>query len=139
METEKILNKIKAIEDTLAKIKSNMPKEFDEFEKLDLIKDGIYKKIEFAIQSSMDILEQINKDLNLGIPEKEESIIEHLRLNNILSKALAERLQGLKGFRNILVHKYGDIDDEQAFDNIHEGLKDFDKLISEIKSFLKKK
>ena len=44
----------------------------------------------------------------------------------------------MKRFRNILVHKYGEIDDKQAFESIHEGLRDFELFINEIEKFLKK-
>jgi len=44
----------------------------------------------------------------------------------------------MKGFRNILIHKYGEIDDEKAYENIKEGLKDFEKIIKEIEGFLEK-
>jgi len=44
----------------------------------------------------------------------------------------------MKSFRNILAHKYGEINDEQAFESIKEGLKDFEIFINEIEKFLKK-
>ena len=43
----------------------------------------------------------------------------------------------MKSFRNILVHKYGEIDDKKAFENIKEGIKDFELIVSEIEDFLK--
>jgi len=42
----------------------------------------------------------------------------------------------MKKFRNILVHKYGEIDDKKAYDEINKGLKDFEKIIKEIEKFL---
>ena len=44
----------------------------------------------------------------------------------------------MRGFRNILVHRYGDINDEISYNNIKNGLKDFDAFIDEIETFLKK-
>jgi len=44
----------------------------------------------------------------------------------------------MKKFRNVLVHKYGDIDDKKAYEDIKEGLKDFEHIINEIEKFLKK-
>ncbi len=65
---EIIKHKIKEIDESLEIIKKNFPKNAKAFEKLGLIKDGIYKKIEFSIQEVIDICSIINTDLNLGIP-----------------------------------------------------------------------
>ena len=44
----------------------------------------------------------------------------------------------MKGFRNILVHRYGEIDDDIAYEEIKNGLKDFEEFEKEIESFLEK-
>jgi len=36
--------------------------------------------------------------------------------NEILSEEMRKKLKGMKGFRNIVVHRYGAIDDRLAFD-----------------------
>ena len=38
----------------------------------------------------------------------------------------------MKGFRNILVHKYGVVDDELVFEMLSEKLGDFELIIKEI-------
>lgn len=115
-----------------------MPADLEGFLKLGLVKDGIYKKIEFAIENIIDICSIINSDLRLGSPETEDSIFDNLEKNKILNKKALDLIREMKGFRNILVHKYGDIDDERAFETIKEGLKDFEVIIKEIETFLRK-
>ena len=44
----------------------------------------------------------------------------------------------MKRFRNILVHKYGKINDSIAFETISDGLKDFEMIINEIEKVIKK-
>jgi len=44
----------------------------------------------------------------------------------------------MKGFRNILVHKYGAVQDELVFEMLSERLEDFDKFKKEILDILKK-
>ena len=41
----------------------------------------------------------------------------------------------MKGFRNILAHRYGKINDEQAYEDVKDGLKDFELIINEIEEF----
>ena len=42
----------------------------------------------------------------------------------------------MKGLRNILVHEYGDVDDERVFRVIRDRLGDFEVLKREILTFL---
>jgi len=135
---ELIDDKIKNIRDSLGIIEENLPDSLESFMQIGLIKDGIYKKIEFLIESIVDICAIINSDLNLGSPETEDSIIEHLERKKIFSKKTVSLIQEMKKFRNILVHRYGKINDAQAFETIKEGLDDFEVIVGEIEAFLKK-
>jgi len=138
MRKELIEHKMVEITDSLDIIKDNLPEEYEEFKGMVLAKEGIYKKIEFSVQNLIDICYIINSDLNLGIPEVEDSIFDNLEKNNILKKETIDLIREMKGFRNILVHKYGEIDDAKAYNDIKQGIDDFDKILSEIKDLLKK-
>jgi uncharacterized protein YutE (UPF0331/DUF86 family) len=127
-----IRTKVKEIEESSKLVKENLPGEFEKFAGLGLVKDGIYKRIEFCIQNALDICSIINSDLKLGIPSSEEDIIENLVRSEILSAELGETLNRMRGFRNILVHRYGRINDEMAFQHKKEGLKDFDRFAEAI-------
>ena len=124
------------IEESIKLVEEHLPEDVNEFVALGLVKDGIYKRIEFAIQNVLDICAIINTDLELGIPASEEDIIENLVKNKILSPDMGRIVKEMKGFRNFLVHTYGRVDDSIAFENIKYGIEDFSKFIDEIKSFL---
>lgn len=133
-----ILHKLKQIEENLILVEENLPSKLEDFLHLGLAKDGIYKKIEFAIENMIDVCSIINSDLALGIPADEDNIITNITKSRIISNLLANKIMVMKGFRNILVHKYGEIDDEHAFENIKQGLGDFTLFIKEIRKFLSK-
>ena len=129
--------KIKGIEESLELVKENLPKDLESFLNLGLIKDGIYKRVEFCIQNVLGICAVINSDLKLGVPSSEEEVVEHLVENRILSSEMGKIVKEMKGFRNFLVHRYGKIDDEIAYENIVRGLENFYKFIDEIREFSK--
>lgn len=131
-----IEHKLAEISDNINIISENMPSEFEDFANMGLAKHGLYKKAEFAIQDVIDICSILNSDLNLGMPENEDVLLEHIENKKIFSKDVMSKIKEMKGFRNILVHKYGDIDDKKAFEDISEGLKDFEQIIKEIEKFL---
>ncbi len=46
-----IQQKLREISDNLELISENLPVEVEEFKELGLVKDGIYKRLEFSIQN----------------------------------------------------------------------------------------
>jgi len=71
------------------------------------------------------------------MPSSEDELFNKLEKNKIISDKTCAILKEMKGFRNILVHKYGEVDDELVFENI-SNLEDFESFINEISIFLKK-
>ena len=138
MKKQIIKHKLKEMEEHVSLVEDNFPDNLKNFEDLGLIKDGIYKRIEGAIENVIDVCSIFNSELNLGIPREEEDFIDNVFSKGIISKKLYLRIKEMKGFRNILVHRYGEIDDKLAYGSIKEGLKDFDLFIKEIKVFLDK-
>ena len=120
-----IRTKIKEMEESIRLVEEHLPDTFEEFSDLGLIKDGIYKRMEFAIENVFDICAIINTDLELGIPSEDEDIIANLVKNKILSGEMREKLKAMRGFRNIVVHRYGGIDDMITFEILKGNLLDF--------------
>ena len=139
MRADIIRIKIKEMDESITLIKKHLPDTFEEFSNLGLVKDGIYKRLEFCIESVLDICAVINTDLKLGVPESDENILDNLIRNNIISDELGCSLKSMKGFRNILVHRYGRINDEMAFSIVKENLHDFYRFIEVIENFIEQK
>ena len=136
MRKEIILSKISKIEESIPLIEENIPEDFEEFENLGLLKDGIYKRIQYMIENILDICAIINSDLQFIPPGEEDDIINNLVKKEILSQSMGNKVKELKGFRNIIAHRYGKIDDKLSFELIHENLGDFNKIIEKIKTIL---
>jgi uncharacterized protein YutE (UPF0331/DUF86 family) len=134
-----IRSKLAEIEESIELVSEHIPESFDDFSKLGLVKDGIYKRTEFAIENVFDICAIISSDLTLEIPESEEDIIENLADKSILNKETTEKLRKMKGFRNIMVHRYGRIDDRIAYSILRTSLNDFHTFTEMIEDFLKSK
>jgi uncharacterized protein YutE (UPF0331/DUF86 family) len=133
---ELIKHKLISIKENIDIVKENIPDNLEEFKNLGLIKDGIYKKIEVSIQEIINICSIINSDLKIGIPSNRDEIISALEDKEVLSKELGKKIRELKGFRNFLVHRYGKIQDEIAYEDIKEGFDDFTLFNEEILKFL---
>lgn len=137
MRIDIIKSKLKLMEEYITTVKKYFPQKSEEFKEMEIIKDGIYKNIENAIEEVIKICSIINTDLKLGIPHNREDIINALIEHNILSEDLGKRIREMKGFRNIITHKYGEIQHDIAFRDISKGFSDFEDFKSEILIFLK--
>lgn len=136
MRKELIKSKIEEILESLKLVEENLPEDFETFQSLGLIKDGIYKRVEFVIQNIIDICAILNSDLKLRMPETEEDVFEGLVRAGILPREMTNKLRLMKGFRNILVHRYGRINDELAFETLHEHLNDIYEFVELVEKFL---
>lgn len=125
MRINMIKSKLKIIEENIDLVQKNFPNKLEEFKSLDLIKDGIYKRIEASIQEIIKICSIINSDLRLGIPSNSDNIISTLEEKEIISKELSAKIKKMKSFRNFLVHRYGQIQDKIAYEDIKNGFDDF--------------
>lgn len=97
------------------------------------------KTVESAIESLIDVSAMIVSIEQLGLPADEKSIFDMLVKKTILSKEVAEKLKDMKGFRNILIHRYADVDDEQVHHYLTACLNDFDEFEKEVKTYMKRK
>jgi len=134
-----IVAKLEEIEENLEIISNHLPTDLEGFLNLGLIRNGIYKRLEYSIELVLDILAIINADLKLGIPNGETSVIDNIEKNKILEKKIVEKIRKMKSFRNILVNKYGKINDELVFELLKEDLEDFVIICDSIVEFLRKK
>lgn len=128
--------KLCEMEEGVALVVANLPDDAPTFQSMGLVKDGIYKRMEFVIENVLDICAILNADLKFGLPGADEDILDHLVENKILSDSLVRSVRCMKGFRNIVVHRYGRIDDELAYSVLLDHLGDFDTFKAEIEAFL---
>ena len=96
------------------------------------------KTIEVAIESLVDVSAMIVSAEKLGLPTSEEGIFDILVLNKTIPKECGEKLKDLKGFRNVLIHRYAHVADDIVHYNLINHLDDFYEFKSVIELYLKK-
>lgn len=94
------------------------------------------KTIELAIESLMDVISILVSSEKLGLPKSETDLIEILVDQKIISSQLGQKIKDMKGFRNIIVHKYGEKDNRLAYKYMTNELEDFEKFKKEIENYL---
>lgn len=87
--------------------------------KNDLEKKGIFYSLQTSIESTVDLVAMLVKDLGLPVKDDLTNITKIVEIRNI-KNALGEKLIKANGLRNILVHRYNSIDDEIILNSISE-------------------
>ncbi len=91
-------------------------RELDELARPDALRTDVREErfvehtLQIAIQAALDVASHIVSDRRLGEPRTNRELFSLLVRGGVLPEDLAERLGAMAGFRNVLVHGYGDLD-----------------------------
>ncbi len=133
---EKVLKKLDEMNRYLAELDVILPATKESYLKNLTTKRACEKTIELAIECVIDVCSIIVSSLNLGIPNDEEDIFDILERNKLLSKQMRSSLDNMKGFRNLMVHRYGVVNDPMAYKFLKSNLVDFEGFEREIRKLL---
>jgi len=74
----------------------------------------------------------------LAHPGEDEDIFVHIVDKGVIIPVMQDKIHAMRGFRNIVVHRYGAIDDALVFHLLKENIEDFSFFVAEIETFLEK-
>ena len=84
------------------------------------------------IQSCIDLAQHIRASEGLSPSGTAKNEIESLGNAGILSSDVQEQMEEAVGFRNILAHRYGDVNHDVVYTVLHNDLHWFDQFQQEI-------
>lgn len=135
LDKDRILVKMDELNGYLDELKQIAPAklEFKEYQKIEK-KRSCERLLQLSIEAVIDICKLFVSGMRLGLPAEENDLFDKMQKKKLLSKEMAVTLKEMKGFRNILVHEYADIDDELVFRALKAKLNDFNKFKKEVAS-----
>lgn len=137
MISEEIIHaKIDIIEENLKLLKEISAEEFESFSKNYRDIQAAKHSLQEAIEACLDIGNHIIAEKRFRRAEDYKDIFEILEEQGIIKSNLSKRLQEMAKFRNILVHRYGELDLKRIFVVISENLSDIQEYISNILKIL---
>jgi uncharacterized protein YutE (UPF0331/DUF86 family) len=137
LDRERILARLDELDRYLGELHTIEPKSFDEFQEIEK-KRACERLLQISVEALIDICHLFVTGLKLGLPAEEEDLFEKLERAEIISPPLKEKLKVMKGFRNILVHEYGEVDDKIVYQAVKTRLGDFETFKQEILKALEK-
>ena len=136
IDRERILAKIDQLDAYIAELQEIAPKSFAEYRRVEK-KRACERLLQVSIEVSIDICNRLVSGLRLGLPAEEEDLFRKLVEARIITKEMGEKLREMRGFRNILVHEYAQVDDRLVYEAVETKLEDFELLKKEVLTFLK--
>ena len=131
LDHERILAKIDELEGYQRELLQIAPDSIDEYHKIEK-KRACERLLQISIETVIDVCHLMVKGLRLGLPAEEDDLFEKLAAAGMISQGMKEKTKRMKGFRNILVHRYGDIDDRIVYEMATERLGDFEAFKKEV-------
>lgn len=103
-----------------------------------IIYGGMLHYLQLAAQVVMDVSAHLQVELDFGhVTDYREAILS-LGKHGVLPEKFVERMSGLTGFRNILVHEYLTVDPMKVHQVLQHGLEDLKEFIVYITDFLQR-
>lgn len=131
---KRIKDKIKDIKIYLKELNKIKSETFNGYKKDFKTKAACERYFEKIAEAVIDLAILVIKDKNLPLPEQDYEAFNVLEKGDIIDVNLAKKLRSIKSMRNIIAHKYGDIDDKIMYNAISKELdkdvKDFLKIIN---------
>ena len=136
----KIISKFQKLDEyltNLAQLKSEIKNEKNFLEDFHLY--GLAERyLQLSCQIVLDVVDLLIIGEGYKKPADRSESISSLFNRNIISEKTASKLQGISGFRNILVHEYGEIDRKKVYKVLQIQTKDLEEFKKEILIFIKK-
>ena len=87
--------------------------------KNELEKRGIFYSLQTSIEAMVDLIAMLVKDLGIQVKDDNINISEIVKVRNLDFK-LGEKLKKANGLRNIIVHRYNEIDEQIILESVEE-------------------
>ncbi len=131
-----ILNKKESIERCIKQIRAYyaMPSAVS-FEKDYLRQDAIAANLQRAAEQAIDLANHIIRKKKLGLPKESKESFAVLASAGVIQQELARKLQGMVGFRNVMVHQYQELDIKIMIDVIEHRLDDLIAFTNQVMEF----
>ena len=84
------------------------------------------------IQACIDLAQHVRSTENLSPSGTAKQEIQALGEADIISNETQAKLEEAVGFRNILAHRYGDVDHDVVYDVLHDDLQWFTRFQQEL-------
>ena len=120
----------------LEKLKPIAEHTFEEYRSDFYMKTSAERLIQLIVECATDVNSHVVLESGLRPPEDYTSSFIRAAEAGLITQALADKLKGSGGMRNIIVHEYMDIDDRKIYEILPTAISDYKEYIHQSDDFL---
>lgn len=137
--TQFIADKIKNVQEYLVKAREIFKTMTDEeILNSELNLHTLERYLQLIVDAILDINVHLIKELDLETAKDFKSTFEILSDNSILQKEFSQKISGVVGLRNQVVHQYEKVDNARFLDDFRKHNSDFDEYFKQIIFYIDK-
>ncbi len=136
MDIERIRDKLSELKVYIMELEEDIPEDEEEYLEERVTRRACERTFQLACEDLLDICNLIIAGKTLGLPKDNRDAIRKLSDNKIIPDKLSERLEDMVSFRNLLVHRYGNVDDSRAYHYLREEIDDLSEFILTIEKLI---
>jgi uncharacterized protein YutE (UPF0331/DUF86 family) len=110
-----LAGKLSAIRDAVARIRDVLPASIEAFRADRTVREVVTLNLFVALQESLALATHWLADEGWDVPQTYGEVFMVLADRDVLDRALAVRLRGAAGLRNVIAHRYGVLDVDRIF------------------------
>ena len=131
-----IIAKASSVKGHLNRIKEKRKTDLETFLKDLDRQESILFNLQMSIQNCIDIAAHITSEEGLGVPGSTSEMFYMLEDNGYISVDITEKMVKAVGFRNFIVHEYGNVELKQVFEVANKEIEDLENFLLSIFSKL---
>lgn len=138
LDRERILAKVDELHGYVRELRQVTPDTFAEYMQSVEKRRACERLLQISIEGIIDICSLFVAGLRLGLPAEEDDLFEKLERATLLPTDVVDTMRSMKGFRNILVHEYGGLDNAIVYKMATSRVQDIEVFTHEITRTLRK-
>jgi uncharacterized protein YutE (UPF0331/DUF86 family) len=135
---EKLKTLEKDLSDTISEIRASIAIEEEIFLKESKEIYALRYLLIEAVEAMANICNHLLARITGQVPKGYPDCFEKLSAAKIITKELSEKLTKAASLRNILIHKYWEIDNRKVFRSTKENIGDFELFLRQVNEFIRK-
>jgi uncharacterized protein YutE (UPF0331/DUF86 family) len=128
-----VLRKSEAIEHHTSRLRAKLPLHPETLDENESLLNDVCFDLLQAVQACIDLAVHACSHEALGGPESPASAFALLAKHRIIGAALAAKMAKAAGLRNLIVHRYGELDMRRLAQAIADGLPDLDEFAAALR------
>ncbi len=132
VDRELIIAKADAVKKHVTRVKNKADLALHDFIKDADRQDIVMFNIQMAVQNCLDIAAHIISEEGYGVPGSNNDMFYTLEKHSYLDTQLVEKMIKAVGFRNLVVHEYGNLDMAQVYKIMQQDIKDLFEYLKAI-------